>query len=68
MKKVYLILFILSTFLLSGCSSEIEGWRIRAADKICKNKGGIDAYNTFIIEIVTCQDGTTYQINKLRGE
>lgn len=57
MNKVYALIFVL---FLSGCSIQLDKWKINAANNACKNHSGIDyihvEYN-IVRSTVYCDDG-----------
>jgi hypothetical protein len=54
MKKLSILMFIL----LSGCSAEIQSWRLNVLTEKCKEHGGISVINNFFVITARCGDGT----------
>ena len=44
--------------LITGCSSEIEGWRIEQLKDKCENHGGLARIDMLLKPTGECQDGT----------
>lgn len=49
---------IVATLLLPACS--VEGWQVRTAQEVCKDRGGVDSINQFLLTTATCMDGKKF--------
>mgnify|MGYP003674347037 CR=1 FL=1 len=59
MKKSLLVLSIIFTSLIVGCST--DGAQVEAAVSLCKDKGGVtEMYHEFNLRNVKCQNGSYF--------
>ena len=59
---IYATIMILGLF---AYTKAITGFDIRKAERFCKNSGGIQSYNLFIFETVTCFNGDAAKVGEL---